>query len=42
MKAMLSAFAASLIIAYAATIILPTFGWSSAERTSAEISVRRD
>jgi len=42
MKAMLSAFVAALVIAYGATQILPTFGWSSAERGSAEFSVRRD
>lgn len=42
MKAMLSAFAAALLIAYGATVVLPQFGWSSAERGSSPASVRLD
>ncbi|MGB0965839.1 MAG: hypothetical protein ACPGU3_06705 [Litorivicinus sp.] len=42
MKAMLGAFATALLIAYGATLVLPTFGWSSAERGTAAESVRLD
>jgi len=41
-KAMFSAFAAALIIAYGSTVVLEQFGWSSAERGSSPTSVRLD
>ncbi|WP_417543651.1 hypothetical protein [Marinobacter sp.] len=42
MKVMISAFVASLVIAFAAPVILGQFGWSSAEQGSSATSVRLD
>ncbi|SHK04043.1 hypothetical protein SAMN05216369_0131 [Marinobacter antarcticus] len=39
---MISAFVASLVIAFAAPVVLGQFGWSSAEQGSSEMSVRLD
>ncbi|WP_278185439.1 hypothetical protein [Marinobacter salicampi] len=41
MKAMIAAFAAALVIAFCAPIVLDQFGWSSAEQYSSE-NVRLD
>lgn len=41
MKVMLLAFAAALVIAAAAPVVLEQFGWSTAEQYSSE-SVRLD
>ena len=40
MKAMISAFAVALVIAFAAPTVLNEFGWSAAERGSSASSVR--
>ncbi len=42
MKAMISAFAVALVIAFAAPTVLNEFGWSAAERGSSASSVRRN
>lgn len=42
MKVMITGFAAALVIAYAAPLVLNQFGWSSAQEYSSETSVRLD
>ncbi|MEP3588026.1 MAG: hypothetical protein ABJM19_14395 [Marinobacter sp.] len=42
MKVMIAAFAAALLIAFAAPLLLGQFGWSSAEQASSATSVRLD
>lgn len=41
MKVMIAGFAAALVIAFAAPVVLNQFGWSSADQFSSE-SVRLD
>ncbi|WP_262492763.1 hypothetical protein [Marinobacter sp. AL4B] len=42
MKVMIAAFAAALLIAFTAQLVLGQLGWSSAEQGSSTTSVRLD